>query len=341
MTELEVASEEIDLLFTEGEIDLADARNLPCHTGVRLLGGTSHALGRVNADKRVQVVRGDREVFGAEHKRHPADFALWKLSKPGEPSWPSPWGDGRPGWHSECVVMSLDLLGEGFDLHCGGIDLMFPHHENERAQAVALGKRFANHWMHNGFVVDTEGEKMSKSLGNVANLLDLMDHYDPRAYRMLLLTSHYRGPVTVTQKNIDDSVKNLATLDSFAARTAGVAAAAADADVVAKFRERMDDDLDTAAALALLFDTVRRTNIALDSGADAAPLVAAAHEICTAVGLVLNAGGDVPAEAAEKAAALDAARAAKDFAAADALRAELQADGWTVETTKDGTKLRR
>jgi cysteinyl-tRNA synthetase len=284
---------------------------------------------------------GDREVFGAEHKRHPADFALWKLSKPGEPSWPSPWGDGRPGWHSECVVMSLDLLGEGFDLHCGGIDLMFPHHENERAQAVALGKRFANHWMHNGFVVDTEGEKMSKSLGNVANLLDLMDHYDPRAYRMLLLTSHYRGPVTVTQKNIDDSVKNLATLDSFAARTAGVAAAAADADVVAKFRERMDDDLDTAAALALLFDTVRRTNIALDSGADAAPLVAAAHEICTAVGLVLNAGGDVPAEAAEKAAALDSARAAKDFAAADALRAELQADGWTVETTKDGTKLRR
>jgi cysteinyl-tRNA synthetase len=182
---------------------------------------------------------------------------------------------------------------------------------------------------------------MSKSLGNVANLLDLMEHYDARAYRMLLLTSHYRGPVTVTQKNIDDSVKNLATLDSFAARTAGVAAAAPDADVVAKFRERMDDDLDTAAALALLFDTVRRANIALDGGTDAAPLVAAVHEICTAVGLVLNAGGDVPAEAAEKAAALDAARAAKDFATADALRAELQADGWTVETTKDGTKLRR
>ncbi|MFZ9398747.1 MAG: cysteine--tRNA ligase, partial [Ilumatobacteraceae bacterium] len=105
---------------------------------------------------------GDREVFGASNKKHPADFALWKFSKPGEPSWPSPWGDGRPGWHSECVVMSLELLGEGFDLHCGGMDLKFPHHENERAQAVALGKRFANHWMHNGFVVDAEGEKMSK-----------------------------------------------------------------------------------------------------------------------------------------------------------------------------------
>ena len=284
---------------------------------------------------------GDREVFGADNKRHPADFVLWKLAKPGEPSWPSPWGDGRPGWHSECVVMSLDLLGEGFDLHCGGMDLKFPHHENERAQAVALGKRFANHWMHNGFVVDAEGEKMSKSLGNVANLLDLMEHYDPRAYRMLLLQSHYRGPVTVGQKNIDDAVKALAGLDSFAARTADVPAAEPDAEVLAKFRERMDDDLDTAAGLALLFDTVRRANIALDQGGDAGPLAAAAHEICTAVGLVLNAGGDVPAEVAEQAAALDAARAAKDFAAADAIRAELQAAGWTVETTKDGTKVRR
>ena len=116
---------------------------------------------------------GDREVFGANEKKHPADFALWKFTKPGEPAWPSPWGEGRPGWHSECVVMSLQLLGEGFDLHCGGADLRFPHHENERAQAVALGKTFAYHWMHNGFLVDTEGEQMSKSLGNVTNLLDL------------------------------------------------------------------------------------------------------------------------------------------------------------------------
>ena len=285
---------------------------------------------------------GEREVFGAEHKRHPADFALWKLSKPGEPSWPSPWGDGRPGWHSECVVMSIDLLGEGFDLHCGGMDLKFPHHENERAQAVALGKRFANHWMHNGFVVDAEGEKMSKSLGNVANLLDLTEHYDPRAYRMLLLQSHYRGPVSVTQDNIDASVKALAGLDAFAARTASVAPATADASVLDAFRARMDDDLDTPGAMALLFDTVRRANVALDAAGDeAGALVAAVHEMCTAVGLVLKGAAEVPAEVAAKAAALDAARAAKDFATADALRAELQADGWTVETTKAGTTLRR
>jgi cysteinyl-tRNA synthetase len=285
---------------------------------------------------------GEREVFGADQKRHPADFALWKLSKPGEPSWPSPWGDGRPGWHSECVVMSLDLLGEGFDLHCGGMDLKFPHHENERAQAVALGKRFANHWMHNGFVVDAEGEKMSKSLGNVANLVDLMEQYDPRAYRMLLLQSHYRGPVSITQGNVDASVAALAGLDSFAARTSALAAAEPDAEVIARFRERMDDDLDTPGATALLFDTVRRANAALDAGApEAAALAAAVHEMCVAVGLVLAVAAEVPAEAAAKAAALDAARAAKDFASADALRAELQADGWIVETTKAGTSLRR
>ena len=130
---------------------------------------------------------GEREVVGAERKRHPADFVLWKLAKPGEPSWPSPWGDGRPGWHSECVVMSLDLLGEGFDLHCGGLDLKFPHHENERAQAVALGKRFANHWMHHAFVVDRQGEKMSKTLGNFDNLLDFAEQHDPRSFRLLLL----------------------------------------------------------------------------------------------------------------------------------------------------------
>ena len=285
---------------------------------------------------------GDREVFGAENKNHPADFALWKFSKPGEPSWPSPWGDGRPGWHSECVVMSLELLGDGFDLHCGGMDLKFPHHENERAQAVALGRDFARHWMHNGFVVDTEGEKMSKSLGNVANLLDLVEHYDPRAYRLVLLQSHYRSPVRVGQDNIDAAVTTLAGLDAFAARTASVAAAPADSEVIARFRELMDDDLDTPSATALLFDTVRRANAALDAADPAAPgLVAAVREIGNAFGLEFKAAADVPAEIAAKATALDAARAAKDFATADALRAELQGAGWIVETTKAGTTVRR
>jgi cysteinyl-tRNA synthetase len=291
---------------------------------------------------------GEREVVGAEQKRHPADFVLWKLAKPDEPSWPSPWGEGRPGWHSECVAMSLDLLGEGFDLHCGGQDLRFPHHENERAQAVALGKRFANHWMHHAFVIDAEGEKMSKSLGNVLNLLDLLDRYDERAYRMLLLQTHYRSPVRVSLDNVGAAEKTVAGLDAFAARTADVAGAPPDASVLAEFRAAMDDDLDTPKATAVLFDTVRRANAALDADDAAGPalealgaLVAAVHEMCDAVGLVLHAGGDVPADVQARAASLDEARAAKDYAAADAIRSALQADGWLVETTKQGTSVRR
>ena len=285
---------------------------------------------------------GDRDVFGAGNKHHPADFVLWKFSKPGEPAWPSPWGEGRPGWHSECVVMSLDLLGEGFDLHCGGQDLKFPHHENERAQAVALGKRFANHWMHHGFIVDAEGEKMSKSVGNVENLLDLVQHYDPRAYRMLLLQSHYRGPVSVGQDNIDSSVKALARFDGVARRFGSVSAAA-DSAVLDSFRTVMDDDLNTPAAMSIVFDAITRANAAADAGdsARAEELVAAVYSIAEAVGLTFSVASDVPADALALAAALDAARAAKDFPAADSLRAQLQQAGWTVETSKQGTTLRR
>ena len=288
---------------------------------------------------------GDREVLGAAQKRHPADFALWKFSKPGEPSWPSPWGEGRPGWHSECVVMSLELLGEGFDLHCGGADLRFPHHENERAQAVALGKKFAQHWMHNGFVVDTEGEKMSKSLGNVTNLVDLVQHYDPRAYRMLLLQTHYRSPVKVGQDNIDAAVNSLAGLDGFANRmaTASLPATASDETVLAQFSSHMDNDLDSPSAMALIFDAVRRANIAAESADNTttAALANAVHDMCNALGLKLRAGDDIDSAIVERANALDAARKAKDFAQADAIRNELQAAGYVVETTKDGTRVRR
>jgi cysteinyl-tRNA synthetase len=286
---------------------------------------------------------GDREVFGASNKKHPADFALWKFTKPGEPAWPSLWGDGRPGWHSECVVMSLELLGEGFDLHCGGADLRFPHHENERAQSVALGKTFANHWMHNGFVVDPEGEKMSKSLGNVMNLLDLLEKYDARAYRMLLLQTHYRSPVRVGQDNIDACVSALAGLDSFAARTVAHTNGVADANVIEKFRAAMENDLDTTTVMALVFDTVRAANTAMDSAdtATVASLRAAVVEVLSALGLELSAGDDIDADIASKGAEIDAARAAKDFATADAIRNELQSQGYVVETSKEGTRIRR
>ena len=295
------------------------------------------------ARQSIESLQSGARVEVADHKHSPIDFALWKFSKPGEPSWPSPWGDGRPGWHTECVVMSLGLLGDGFDLHGGGQDLAFPHHENERAQAVAMGRTFARHWMHNGFV-EVGGEKMSKSLGNFTNLLDLVESTDPRAYRLLVLRSHYRSPLEVTRATTDDASAALRRLDAFARRaaTAGLDAAP---DVVSidAFRAAMDDDLDTPAAMALVFGLVTRANAALDAGdvATAAPLAAAVLEICDAVGLVLDAGGaDVPADVLARARARDDARAAKDWAAADALRDALVADGWIVEDTADGTQVR-
>ena len=290
---------------------------------------------------------GDREIFGAENKRDPADFALWKLTKPDEPSWPSPWGDGRPGWHSECVVMSLDLLGDGFDLHTGGQDLKFPHHENERAQAVALGRVFAKHWMHHAFVVDGEGEKLSKSLGNFTNLLDLVETVDPRSYRLLLLQSHYRSPVQANADTVGAAQRALTGLDTFVRRATalvGSLGGASDPALVLAFRERMDDDLDTAGAMSLVFDAARRGNAAIDAGdaALAATLASTVVDLSGAVGLTLEVETvGVPPDVLALAARLDEARAAKDFATADATRAELQAGGWIVETTKGGTTVRK
>src|SRR5271170_4709001 len=164
------------------------------------------------AQQSLESLQAGARVEANEDKRSPLDFALWKKAKAGEPSWDSPWGPGRPGWHTECVVMSLDLLGEGFDLHGGGIDLKFPHHENERAQAVAQGREFARHWMHNGFV-EVSGEKMSKSLGNFDTVADLLTKEDPRAFRLLVLFSHYRSPIEVTPQSLGDASRALDRLD--------------------------------------------------------------------------------------------------------------------------------
>ncbi len=283
---------------------------------------------------------GERELVGSAEKRHPADFVLWKLSKPGEPSWPSPWGDGRPGWHTECVVMSLDLLGEGFDLHTGGLDLTFPHHENERAQAVALGHQFANHWMHNGFV-EMDGEKMSKSLGNVSNLLDLTEAYDARAYRLLVLQAHYRSPIEITDTTLRQAEAALERLDAFARRTASLSGEP-DPGALDDFRQAMDDDLDTARAIDLLFRQVRAANSALDAGDETAGAAAAATalELASVVGLELGGGEEVPPEVQALAEERQAARSAKDFARADALRDDLAARGWQVEDSADGVVVR-
>ena len=303
-------------------------------------------------------LRAGARVEVAEEKRSPLDFALWKRAKPGEPTWPSPWGPGRPGWHTECVVMSLDLLGPDFDLHGGGIDLIFPHHENERAQAVGIGQPFARHWVHNGWVT-VDGQKMSKSLGNFTSLPDLLSRSDARAYRLLVLRSHYRSPIEVTADTVEQAERSLERLDALARRFSppdpfgpgGVvvdgqgAAAGADPDALARFREAMDDDLDTSLALAGIFDLVSRANRAADEGdhATGRDLAATAAILCGILGLELRAEdpGAPDDESARLVAERDAARGDRDWARADAIRDELVALGWTVEDGPIGTRIRR
>ena len=273
-------------------------------------------------------------------KRSPVDFALWKLAKPGEPSWPSPWGAGRPGWHTECVVMSLDLLGEDFDLHAGGLDLAFPHHENERAQAVADGRRFARHWAHNGMIVDERGDKMSKSLGNTLSLLDLLDTYDPRAFRLQVLQSHYRSPLRVGPASMAAAQVAVERLDSFAREFAAARQATPDPGLLDAFVASMDDDLDTPGAVAMAFEAVRQART--EKGPAGEAKAAAVFDIFErAMGLPLKYEVEgAPPEVLARAGERDAARAERDFARADAIRAELQAAGWTVEDGPDGTVIR-
>jgi cysteinyl-tRNA synthetase len=311
------------------------------------------------AQQSLESLQAGARVEANEDKRSPLDFALWKKAKEGEPSWQSPWGPGRPGWHTECVVMSLDLLGEGFDLHGGGQDLMFPHHENERAQAVADGKAFARHWMHHGWV-EVEGTKMSKSLGNFSTLPDLLSRSDARAYRLLVLRAHYRSPIEVTPETLADAEKALARLDGLARRfdVAELLARTEDGYVVegrppasdidpgasAAFRAHMDDDLDTPGALAGIFELVTAAHSAADAGdeEEGGRLARTAAVLAAALGLSLRAADvEVDDESARLVADRDEARRTRDFARADALRDELVARGWTVEDTPTGTAVRR
>jgi cysteinyl-tRNA synthetase len=304
------------------------------------------------AHQSLDSLRSGARVAVAEEKRSPLDFALWKKAKPGEPTWPSAFGPGRPGWHTECVVMSLALLGEGFDLHGGGLDLVFPHHENERAQAVALDRPFARHWVHNGLVV-VGGEKMSKSLGNYLELADLLEQADPRAYRLLVLRSHYRSPLEVSAPTLADASSALGRVDELARRIGEVAVAPGSPEaaarlesvrreVVAGFVEAMDDDLATPRALAGLLGAVRRANALLDEGdgPGAAALAGAALDLLAALGIEpLVADHDVDDQVQELARQREAARQARDFGAADRLREEIEARGWHVEDGPGGPRL--
>ena len=308
------------------------------------------------AGQPLESLRAGARVEANEEKRSPLDFALWKNAKPGEPRWPAPFGEGRPGWHTECVVMALELLGEGFDLHTGGLDLKFPHHENERAQAEAWGRPFSRHWDHHGMVT-VGGEKMSKSLGNFTTMADLLEETDARAYRLLVLRSHYRSPLEVSPATIADAERALARLDGLARRFAlpsrsGAALARASdfewTPLAAALRDEvgalLDEDLDTPRAVARLFEAVTAAHAAADRGDDegAASLAGAVGALCAALGLALRGDADaVDDESAALVAARDQARARGDFAEADRLRDELTGRGWTVEDGAGGTRIRR
>jgi cysteinyl-tRNA synthetase len=278
-------------------------------------------------------------------KRAPVDFALWKLAKPGEPAWDSPWGRGRPGWHIECSAMSLKLLGDGFDIHGGGSDLVFPHHENEIAQAVGAGHEFARYWMHNG-MLNVDGEKMSKSLGNFVTLVDILAQYDPRAVRLLVLQTQYRRQMEIGEKELSDAEKAVGRLDALArrARAEGLTTSEATLGDVTAFRDAMDDDFDTPAALAYVFELVRDANVALDENLRETATVAftTVLELTGVLGIELR--SDAPQADAEidaLVAAREAARAAKDWAEADRIRDELSARGIVVEDTPRGPEWRR
>ena len=288
-----------------------------------------------------------RESAGArveidEAKRSPMDFALWKAAKPGEPAWDSPWGRGRPGWHIECSAMSLDLLGEGFDLHGAGDDLVFPHHENERVQAEGAGHPFARHWIHAGMVT-TSGEKMAKSVGNFTTIADAIDRYGARALRLAALQAHYRRSTELGDNELGAASRGVAGLDALARRAAAAGidttGAPSDTATVEQFRAAMDDDFNTPNALAAIFEATSRANRAIDDGDldVAASLVATVRELAGVLGIELEItpGEDQEIEALVR--ERDEARAARDFTRADEIRATLTERGINLEDTASGT----
>jgi cysteinyl-tRNA synthetase len=283
------------------------------------------------------------------------DFALWKAD-PGECSWESPFGRGRPGWHIECSAMSMKYLGESFDIHTGGVDNIFPHHENEIAQSQgATGLPLARYWLHGAHLI-VEGEKMSKSKGNVVTLRDLLAQGNaPRTLRYYLLSVHYRQVIDLTAEGLAGARQTLDRLDGFAERLASAVPATAATEAGAdeavrgaaqRFDEALDDDLNAARALGALFEGVRALNAALDSGGASAEALAAGSDLLgrfqSQFGIALERqSGALEAHLAALIEAREAARRRRDFAEADRLRGELLAQGITLEDTAKGPRWRR
>ncbi len=307
------------------------------------------AYGRLSGQS-LDDLRAGARIDVTEVKRSPEDFALWKAAKPGEDSWESPWGKGRPGWHIECSVMSMKYLGETIDIHGGGQDLIFPHHENEIAQSeAATGKPFARYWMHNGYI-NVNNEKMSKSKGNFFTVRDISRKYDLKVVRLFMLSAHYRNPVNFSEDLIAQAASAMARIKNCRDNLKHIAASGGTdqtnvtKDVCAlesRFKEAMDDDLNTAEAIGVIFEYIRDINLMFEAGKDAR----SAKEALEALDRVLDVLGLVPDEDVipDDILALvqqrQQARKERDFAKADALRDQLAALGYELKDTPEGVRI--
>ena len=299
------------------------------------------------------------KVSGEDEKEDPLDFVLWKPKKEGEPFWTSPWSDGRPGWHIECSVMAKRYLGDSIDIHAGGEDLVFPHHENEIAQSTcANGVPFANYWMHNAFL-NIDNKKMSKSLGNFFTVRDISQKYDLQVLRIFMLSAHYRSPLNFSAELMDSAASSLDRIRRAASRlkdlaSAGDGAALTEAEekvlaeareFVGKFDEKMDDDANTADALSVIFDLVRFANTNVPDGAPAIlaeGVLGVLTELCGVLGIIpLVDEGSIDAEIEELIAKRQAARKERNSALADQIRSDLLARGIELMDTREGVKWKR
>lgn len=313
------------------------------------------AYGKLSGQNIDDLENGAR-VDVSEEKRDPLDFALWKGAKPGEPSWPSPWGQGRPGWHIECSAMSMSILGESFDIHGGGQDLIFPHHENEIAQSeAATGKPFARYWMHNGYI-NVDNQKMSKSLGNFFTVRDIAKEFDLEAVRLFMLSVQYRNPVNFSRELIQNAASALERLRTAEDRLLNAPRAEGETEGEAefltelegfknRFNEAMDDDLNTADATGVIFDLARACNTFVTEPRSAAAIektLKTYKELTGVLGLLTGERKEeFPAEVLELLEKRQQARKEKNYALADEIRAALTQKGYAIEDTRQGAKLKK